>query len=54
MSNKEIIEKLKEEGIIYAVDDIWVVEYYGGAEMIGDVGFTEEDICRMYRKQMGL
>ncbi len=54
MSDKEIIEKLKEDGIIYAVDDIWVVEFAGGAEMIGDEGFSEDDICRMYREQMGL
>lgn len=54
MTNKEIIKKLKGDGIIYVWDDVWYVEFAGGAEPIGSIGFTVKDICDRYREQVGL
>ncbi len=56
MGNQEIIEKLIEDGVIHpiyregVVD--WVVEFPGGAELIGEGSFTWDEICQLYRDQM--
>jgi hypothetical protein len=60
MSDKEIIDKLIAEGTIWpeyneiSGDNDWIVEFPAGGELIGTEGFTWDDICRMYREQMGL
>jgi hypothetical protein len=56
MSNQEIIEKLIEIKMVYPIYEngnvSWIVEFPGGGELIGDEGFTWDDICELYREQI--
>jgi hypothetical protein len=56
MTNQEIIEKLVKLSVIYPLyqngDVLWIVEFSGGDELIGEDGFTWDEICNLYRKEM--